>query len=189
MMKSQKRTIFSIQKMVNPSGNFPKNNMHIFKIILLHLPLHLHLNSISINICRNSLQKSNFKSISNSHKYQKINQLENRSKPHLLITIRINKEINSIIFGIVNSFAQKMKNKKKLHLRDVIQNLIPAIQLQIFLMKKMEHSFVYFLLEDVVLTVLIANIIIIYLVCRIANLLIKIKIFLEGLDLVHLGKT
>jgi hypothetical protein len=62
-------------------------------------------------------------------------------------------------------------------------------QLLIFLMRKMEHIFVYFLQEDVVLLELIANITTEFLLFKIVKQLIKQKIYLAELDLVHLDKT
>ena len=64
-----------------------------------------------------------------------------------------------------------------------------GIQLLIFLMRKMEHIFVYFLQEDVVLLELIANITTEFLLFKIVKQLIKQKIYLAELDLVHLDKT
>jgi hypothetical protein len=64
-----------------------------------------------------------------------------------------------------------------------------VIQLLIFSMKKEVHSIVYFLQEDAVQQALIANIIIKYLLLKIANVSIKQKISLEEQDLVLLEKT
>lgn len=58
--------------------------------------------------------------------------------------------MNNITSGIANTSVQKMKNRNKLPKQDVILNLIQVILQQIYLMKGMEPSSVYFMLEDVV---------------------------------------
>ena len=58
--------------------------------------------------------------------------------------------MNNITSGIANTSVQKMKNRNKLPKQDVILNLIQVTLQQIYLMKEMELSSVYFMLEDVV---------------------------------------
>jgi hypothetical protein len=62
-------------------------------------------------------------------------------------------------------------------------------QLLIFLMRKMEHIFVCFLQEDVAQLESIVSITTESLLFKIVKQLIKQKIYLEELDLVHLDKT
>lgn len=72
--------------------------------------------------------------------------------------------MKSIIFGIVNTSAPRMKKRRKLPSHAVTHNKMWAIQLLTFLIKKMVHTFAYFLLEVVVRTELTVSIIIKYLI-------------------------
>ncbi len=86
--------------------------------------------------------------------------LENKYKAVSQITTHTNKETNNIIFGILNTYVQKTKSKNKQLSLVAILNLMLDIQQQIFLIKKVEPIFVYFLREDAVQMVLIVNTII-----------------------------